>query len=135
VSITDGVLEFEGSEQFVASLVDKFTSVIQTALAGEPDANETGGGTNSDRDAPPPASIEPPPPEATFEDIFAATETGVQILKPLPASTKAQRTVNLAKLYLYGLQMLQQRDTARFAEIGRACKRMAASTRTTWRLT
>jgi hypothetical protein len=36
VSLTDGVLEFEGSETFVASQVEKFTRIIQAAFAGEP---------------------------------------------------------------------------------------------------
>lgn len=127
VSLTDGVLEFEGPENFVASLVDKFTRVIQTALAGEPAGGaETGG--NGTGDAQPAASSvdhvasAPSSPDVTLKDIFAATETGVQILRALPGSTKAERSVNLAKLYLYGLHVLKQRETALFAEIGRACK-------------
>jgi hypothetical protein len=46
----------------------------------------------------------------------------VQILKALPGSSKAEKAVNGAKLYLYGLQALKQRDTALFAEITRVCK-------------
>jgi hypothetical protein len=64
------------------------------------------------------ASDAPPAPDVGLTDIFAATETGVQILRAVPGSTKAERAVNLAKLYLYGLQALTERDTARFAEIG-----------------
>ena len=104
VSLTDGVLEFEGPEHFVAGLVEKFTGVIQAALTGEPP------------DAAPPA------PGVALTDVFAATDNGVQILRALPGSTRAERTVNLAKLYLYGLQALKQRDTALFAEIGRVCR-------------
>jgi hypothetical protein len=113
VSLTDGVLEFEGSENFVAGLVEKFTRMIQTALAGEaqPAAASV-----------PPVASTPPAPDVALKDIFAATETGVQILRALPGSTKAERAVNLAKLYLYGLQALKQRDTALFAEIGRVCR-------------
>lgn len=123
VSLTDGVLEFEGSESFVASLVEKFTGVIQTALGGEtPDANGDAAGDKTTvvvGGDPQPAA---PSPEVTLNDIFAPTETGVQILRALPGSTKAVRAVNLAKLYLYGLKALKQRDTALFAEIGRVCK-------------
>ena len=39
VSLTDGVLEFEGPENFVAGLVEKFGAVIQTALTGEAPGN------------------------------------------------------------------------------------------------
>ena len=116
VSLTDGVLEFEGPENFVAGLVEKFTGVIQAALAGAPPDAQLA-----------PASVHqvasaPPTPDVALNDILAATETGVQILTALPRSTKAERAVNLAKLYLYGLQVLKQRDTAFFAEIGRVCK-------------
>ena len=107
VSLTDKVLEFEGPENFVAGLVEKFGAVIQTAL-----------GPASERSV---ASV-PPAPEVALGDIFAATEHGAQILRALPGSKKAVRAVNLAKLYLYGLQVLKQRDTAFFAEIGRVCK-------------
>jgi hypothetical protein len=117
VSVTEGVLEFEGPEHFVAGLVEKFTSVIQTALAGEP-PETTPAVASVNQVASPPE----PAPDVAFKDLFAATETGVQILRTLPGSTKAQRAVNLAKLYLYGLQALKQRDTAFFAEIGRVCR-------------
>jgi hypothetical protein len=131
VSLSDGVLEFEGSEGFVTGQVEKFTKVIQAALAGgrpiaDDAATGNGGGTtdagsNRGADTQPAASA-PPAPDAGLKDIFEATDTGVQILKALPGSNKAAKTVNGAKLYLYGLQALQQRDTALFAEIKNVCK-------------
>ena len=132
VSLSDGVLEFEGSESFVTSQVEKFTKIIQTALAGErPIADDTasgddggttaagGNGAGSDTQT---AASTPPAPAVDLKDIFEATDTGVQILRPIPGSSKAQKAVNGAKLYLYGLQALKQRDTALFAEIKRVCK-------------
>jgi len=117
VSLTDGVLEFEGPENFVAGLVEKFSKVIQTALAGEaPDAQPAAASVHQA------AVSAPPAPDVALKDIFAATETGVQILRALPGSTKAERAVNLARLYLYGLQVLKQRDTALFVEVGRVCR-------------
>jgi len=113
VSLTDGVLDVELPEKLVLDLVEKFTAVIQTALAGG--AQHAAARVASVASA-------PPSPEVAFNDIFAATGTGVQVLRAVPGSTKAMRAVNVAKLYLYGLQALKQRDTALFAEIGRACK-------------
>ncbi len=132
VSLIDGVLEFEGSESFVTSQVEKFTKIIQAALAGErpiaDDAPGGGGGGTTDAgsngaggDAQPAASA-PPSRDAELNDIFEATDSGVQILRPLPGSSKAEKAVNGAKLYLYGLQALKQRDTARFTEIKNVCK-------------
>jgi len=131
VSLSDGVLEFEGSESFVTSQVEKFTRVIQAALAGErPIADDAAGGDGGTTDAGSngaggdtlPAASTPPSHDVELKDIFEATETGVQILRPLPGSSKAEKTVNGAKLYLYGLQALKQRDTALFAEIKKVCK-------------
>jgi len=132
VSLSDGVLEFEGSESFVTSQVEKFTKIIQAALAGErPTADDAaagdGGGTtdagsNRGDGEKQPAASAPPSPDIELKDIFEATDTGVQILRPLPGSSKAEKAVNGAKLYLYGLQALKQRDTALFAEIKHVCK-------------
>ena len=70
VSLTDGVIEFEGSETFVASLVDKFGGVIRTALGGEQlDVNEE------------PAASAPPAPDDSLGDIFAETDDGVDEVK------------------------------------------------------
>ena len=123
VSLSDGVLEFEGSESFVTSQVEKFTKIIQTALAGErPIADDTasgddggttaagGNGAGSDTQT---AASTPPAPAVDLKDIFEATDTGVQILRPIPGSSKAQKAVNGAKLYLYGLQALKQRVQTR----------------------
>ncbi len=135
VSLTDGVLEFEGSETFVASQVEKFSRIIQAAFAGERPIADGGGagagGTTSagsdraDSGTQPVASAPPPPPPSPaeeFKDMFAPTDTGVQILVALPGASKAEKAVNGAKLYLYGLQALKQRDTAYFAEVGHVCK-------------
>ena len=129
VSLSDGVLEFEGSESFVTSQVEKFTKIIQAALAGErPIADDaaagggtTGAGNGAGGDMQPAASA-PPSPDVELKDIFAPTDTGVQILRALPGSSKAEKAVNGAKLYLYGLQALKQRDTALFAEIKHVCR-------------
>jgi hypothetical protein len=129
VSLTEGMIEFEGPEKFVADLVNRFSGVIQTALVGEPPDEAEGADASSDLDEPQPAAtsvdaVASPPPSRgdAFNDIFAATETGVQVLRVLPGSNKAVRAVNLAKLYLYGLKALKQRDTAFFAEIAHACR-------------
>jgi len=132
VSLSDGVLEFEGSESFVTSQVEKFTKIIQAALPGErpiaDDASAGGGGGTTAAGGNGPgsdtqtAASTPPAPAVDLKDIFEATDTGVQILRPVPGSSKAQKAVNGAKLYLYGLQALKQRDTARFAEIKNVCR-------------
>ena len=130
VSWTDGVIEFEGSETLVACLADKFAGVIQTALVGAPlDVRSVDRDERQESVAalPPGVVVEeqpvaslPPAPD-TFSDLYAETEHGLQVLKVM-RGPKAVRTVTLAKLYLYGLRKLQQRETARFAEIADVCR-------------
>ena len=121
VSLTDGTFEFEGSEGFVAAHVEKFARVIQAVVAvqwpGSADVEASSPSLPAET-----ASVAPPPPEIALADIYAATVDGVQILKRVPGSSYAQRTVNGATLYLYGLRMLKQRDIAWFREIKSICK-------------
>src|SRR4051812_46426823 len=117
VSMTDGVLlEFEGSEAFVSGQLERFSRMI----TGEP-ATATERVAESAATAPSPA---PPPaaPPDTFADIFAVTENGLQVLAKVPGRSTAQTTLNAAKLYLYGLQVTQQRQTAWFEEIRKVCR-------------
>ena len=136
VSLTDGTFEFEGSEAFVAAHVEKFARMIQAAVAvqwpGADPATIDPPATAAvvETTAPPASAPEPappppppaPPPEVEFADMYALTETGVQLLKPVPGSSGAQKTVNGAKLYLFGLRLLRQREAAWFGEIKNVCK-------------
>jgi hypothetical protein len=111
ISLADGVhLEFEGSETFVNGQLDKFSRMIHGGPAVAASAVVS----------PPAAQTAPPKP--TYEDIFAVTEHGVQILKTMPGDSRAQKANAAAKLYLYGLQALKQRDTAMFQEIAAVCR-------------
>ena len=137
VSLTEGTFEFEGSEAFVAAHVEKFARMIQAAVAVQwPGAFEAAGDVPPEAPAaaveapeapapppiePEPAPVAPPPPDIEFADVYALTQDGLQILKPVPGSSRAQRTVNGAKLYLYGLRLLTHRDAARFGEIKSVC--------------
>src|SRR3954463_10301947 len=125
VSLTEGIFEFEGSEAFVAAHVDKFARMIHAAVAvqwpGSIDTVAQAPGAVSpdaptvavDAPAPPvapqqPAPAPPPSPDVEFADMFAMTPGGVQILKRVPGASCAQRTVNGASLYLYGIRLLKK---------------------------
>ena len=113
VSMTDGVLlEFEGSEAFVSGQLERFSRMItgESAPAAAPVAESVAAAS-----AP---AAQPDP----FTDLFAKTERGLQVLAKVPGRSTAQKTVNAAKLYLYGLSATQQRDTAWFEEIRTVCR-------------
>ncbi len=103
VSLTEGILEFEGSETFVAGQVEKFARIIQAAFAGEqPLAEQAPRATVTSSDSiaasePPVPPSPPPSPVEEFKDLFAPTDTGVQILAALPGASKAGKAMNGAK--------------------------------------
>ncbi len=117
VSMTDGVLlEFEGSEAFVSGQLERFSRMITGDAASAPAAAVGVAPAATESAA---ASA---PPRDSFNDIFAATGNGLQVLAKVPGRSGAQKMVNAAKLYLYGLHVTQQRDTAWFHEIGGVCR-------------
>jgi hypothetical protein len=120
ISLADGTFEFEGSETFVSTQIERFAEAIQANLRvpqQQMKMRAPGGG------APPQeGDVSPPATPPKLDEIFAPTETGVQILKDVPGNSVAEKTVNAAKLYLYGLNELKQKDTALFEEIAAVCK-------------
>jgi hypothetical protein len=56
-------------------------------------------------------------------EVFAVTDTGVQILKDIPGSSKAEKMVNAAKLLLYGSMKLKQKDIVLFEEVAAVCRK------------
>jgi hypothetical protein len=120
ISMIQGTFELEGSEAFVSAQIEKFADVIKASLSAPyptPVNPNPGSGIPSN----PMIATFPTTPQDLAE-VFAANENGVQILKDVPGDSKPEKTVNAAKLYLFGLQALKQRDTALFEEIKSVCK-------------
>lgn len=119
VSLSDGVVELEGSETFVREQLEKFREVIHARLSAvsrakntpspkgdeteKNDGNESGEGENLD-------------------DVFAATDEGIQILKDIPGDSGPQKHQNAAKLLLWGLSKLKGKDSALFEDVRAVCK-------------
>ncbi len=122
-SLEDGVLEFEGSEQFVAEQIEKFREAIAAGIA----AQQRRPPSSPPPEKAPPASTPQPgggkPAAGDFAEVFEPVgDNSVQILKDIPGNSKAEKTVNAGKLYLYGLELLRQRKTAYFHEIASVAK-------------
>lgn len=115
--MVDGVLEIEGSEAFVASQLDRFDSFIRSA----PEAQRGSSGampkqtdsTTADKGSPAPSGL---------DEVFAVAGDTVQILKDIPGDSKPSRTVNAARLLLYGMKALKDTETVLFEDVKKVCK-------------
>ena len=120
--VNGGTMEIEGTESFVSAQLEKFGAAFRSGLGVEDEA-------------PPAPAAEPPAPvveepaapvEApavdTFEDIFAATDTGVRILTDIPGYRVHEKMPNVAKLLAFGIALLKNRTVVRFDEVTAECK-------------
>lgn len=116
VSLVDGTLEFEGSETFVATQLEKFSEAIKAGL-GRSEKRKSNETPATSREA----ETKSQATSGDLDDVFASTDTGVQILKDIPGNSNAQKMVNVAKLLLFGLKQLKQKDTVLFEDVKAAC--------------
>jgi hypothetical protein len=97
ISLQDGTLEIEGTESFVTEQLTRFEPLIKGAFeypqrpspkkpAGNPVSEETSESSDTS------AAIE------EYSNLYAVADGKVQILKDLPGSNKAQKTVSAALL-------------------------------------
>jgi hypothetical protein len=118
ISISDGRVEIEGSEAFVASQLEQLRPMLQ-AVADRP----------AESSAPHPKPTSPASNQvqtnvgglASYENLFAVADDKIQVLKDLPGSNSRQRTVTAA-LLLTLANTLHGQDTTSFDEIRDLCK-------------
>ena len=122
VSVLEGTIEIEGTESFVGAQLEKFGDSIRAGLAGvrptqqrSRDGNGATSGQRQDDGGGSSGSV-------NLDDVFAATEKGVQILHDIPGNTKSEKMVNAGKLLVYGMAKLKSKDTVFFEEVKAVCK-------------
>ncbi len=115
IPLANGSLQFEGSEEFVTKQLDKFAGAIELSLKAQTHKNE--GGKSPAQNSADISAV----PEG-LEEIFAETENGVQILIDIPGDSKSSKTVNAAKLLLYGLTAFKKKDIVFFEEVADVCR-------------
>jgi hypothetical protein len=103
-SITEGLVEIEGSEAFVTAQLIKLEPLVAKIL------NNTSAHVKGDSSAPS-KKVDTAAPDASsfseYENVFALADGKVQILKDLPGANKSQKTVNAALLLAYANQLRQ----------------------------
>lgn len=115
-SITDGLVEIEGSEAFVGQQLTKLEPLITKILQ-----------SNTTHASNPPAIQQKPKDSQTdaegldqYQNVFALADGKVQILKDLPGNGKAQKTVNAALLLAYA-NTLQGINTIAYEAVRSLC--------------
>lgn len=119
VSLRDGVLEFAGSEEFVAQQVALFKDLIHEKMRSivmvpEKPANKPSG------DQAPAGTIG----IGQYPNVLAEHDDKVQILKNVPGSSTQEKAINTALLYLWAKDALGVSDVP-YQEIRGACEHQA----------
>lgn len=119
ISVSDGRMEFEGSEEFVerqlAAFADLIKQSLQSAPAREPKKlAEDGEGVKSG--APASDGL------AGYSHLFAKGTSGtVQVLKDIPGTSTAQKMANAARLLALA-NSLSGKQVTTFKEIRELCE-------------
>jgi hypothetical protein len=109
VSLRDGVFEFSGSEAFVSQQIENFKELIKGGLTKWPKTAETselktnGGTKTSDLN---PEFQAQDLNAKNFPKVFHVSGDQVSLIKAMPGTDKAKKTVNVALTYLWGSRSL-----------------------------
>lgn len=117
LSVHEGKLELEGSEAFVEKQLERLGDVINALLAGPAKRQDPGKPIDqkASSDELPAGSLD------SYPNLFAVADDRIQILKTLPGSNKAEKTVSAALLYLLASE-LRGTKTVLFETIRETCK-------------
>jgi hypothetical protein len=115
VSLREGKLEIAGSEAFVKEQLDRYDDVIRGRLASvSPDTTPNSG------DEPPTAAIESVGGNP-YPNVIAVEGDEIRILKTVPGRNKAEKTVNIALLFLLASGLSGKQD-ATYDQIRDMCQ-------------
>ena len=118
VSLTEGRLEIEGPESFVEKQVERFASLIEAGLGKARHAPDPKPQPQQLTDRP---EVRNEAGLAAYENLFALAGDKVQILKDLPGTNKAERTVSAALLLTFA-NTLTGADTTSFDAVRETCE-------------
>jgi hypothetical protein len=120
ISLTEGRIEFEGSEDFVEKQLAAFGDLIKQSLSATPAPKKP---ARAEEAAPPKGPTEPAGTGLDgYEHLFAKSGSGkIQITKDLPGSSTAQKMINAARLLALGNALTGKASTT-FKEIRAVCE-------------
>jgi len=120
VSLREGLLDIEGSEEFVSKQIENFKDLV-LKIPTMPPRQLT---DSPNPQAPPLISVDAPAPSAflpIYQNAISIDGGTVKILKSIPGTDKANKMVNAAIMYLFCKTLLGE-NGASFKEIRQLCK-------------
>lgn len=119
ISLREGVLELQGSEDFVSSQLQFLEPLIRESFKVVPQSPPQSTG-----DAPLPANVlitgNAPGSFSDYDTLFADADGKVQILKNIPGGNKAIKSVNAALLLAYA-NTLKGIDATPYSDVRDLC--------------
>lgn len=121
ISLRDGILELQGSEEFVASQLKFLEPLIKDSFKASPAQSNAPSNTSGNDSSP---SNSAPGGGAqglsSYDTVFADADGKVQILKTLPGSNKATKTINGALLLAFA-NSLKGSETTPYSDVRDLC--------------
>jgi len=122
ISIKNGEFELSGSESFVSQQIENLRDIIHSALQSVHCANEKAQTVTASNEHPsaPATSNKISPTQNAYINVLHIEDDKVSVIKAMPGSSNAKKTVNAALIYLWGKKSMGV-DTVPFKEIRNLC--------------
>lgn len=122
ISLKDGTFEIEGSEEFLNIHMDFLKEFVNQNIQFQyQDDSDEDIADNSDLPGPEAAPHTKSDGKITYTKVLHLEGETVKIIKKMPGSNKAQKSINTALVYLWGKRELGI-DNIPFTEIRELCK-------------
>ena len=121
ISIKDGILEFEGSEEFVVKQIVKYENLIQNMISKTVQSQVAEPTTDKNQVEPDQTDTKPVQSKINYENVLAIEDNVVKVLSDIPDKSNSKKTISAALLCLFA-KNIQGIEEVEFKEIQNICK-------------
>ncbi|WP_321991467.1 hypothetical protein [Marispirochaeta aestuarii] len=121
VSLKDGSFEIGGSDEFISNNLEKVFSFLETSQNSTYYNDDEQQAENANQPGPEEAPITTPEKTKPYKKSLHFENNEVKIIQKMPGSNKAQKSVNTALVYLWGMKHIGINEVP-YSEIRELCK-------------